>query len=211
MSKNICALCLAAVLTSVSTVALVVAHSTFNMVAGNITDPQGAGIAGASVTLYERDNLNERDNRVRLHAVTDEPGAFRCERLAPGEYILEAEARGVARLAKSVRVEPGATVTVDVSLSLAGVIEQVVVTASGTAQPVDEVSKAVTVIGANEIERRGEITIAEALRRTPGLRVRESNGPGSLTTISTRGLRNEDTAVLIDGLRFRDTSASFHL
>ena len=48
---------------------------------------------------------------------------------------------------------------------------------------------------------------AEALRTVPGLRVQQLGGPGSFTSIKTRGLRNEDTAVLIDGLRFRDAAA----
>lgn len=169
---------------------------------GRVTDPQGAVVANASVTVYER------DNRVRGGVVTDERGTFRFERLAPGEYILEAQADGFARFSQTVRVTQGETATVSATLDVAGVNSEVVVTASGTAQPVDEVSKAVTTIGADEIEKRDEITIAEALRRTPGVRVRENNGPGSLTTITTRGLRNEDTAILIDGLRFRDAGTT---
>jgi iron complex outermembrane receptor protein len=92
-------------------------------------------------------------------------------------------------------------------LPLAAVNEQVVVTAQGSVQPVDEVSKAITVVDQNEIEDRDESTVTEALRTVPGLRVQQLGGPGSFTSIKTRGLRNEDTAVLIDGLRFRDAAA----
>ena len=41
----------------------------------------------------------------------------------------------------------------------------------------------------------------------PGIRVQSLGGPGSLTTIQTRGLRSHDTAVLIDGMRFRDAAS----
>ena len=58
-----------------------------------------------------------------------------------------------------------------------------------------------------EIDERDESTIAESLRTVPGLRVQQLGGPGSFMSIKTRGLRNEDTAVLIDGLRFRDAAA----
>ena len=58
-----------------------------------------------------------------------------------------------------------------------------------------------------EIDERDESAISEALRTVPGLRVQQLGGPGSFTSIKTRGLRNEDTAVLIDGLRFRDAAA----
>jgi iron complex outermembrane receptor protein len=37
--------------------------------------------------------------------------------------------------------------------------------------------------------------------------VQQLGGPGSLVSVKTRGLRNQDTSVLIDGLRFRDPAA----
>ncbi len=167
-----------------------------------VTDQQGAIVPRAAVTLYTR------DNRVRIKALTDETGKCRFEQLSPGEYLIEAEAAGFARSATQVlRVERNATATIDISLPIAGVNEQVTVTAQGTAQPVDEVSKAVSVVDQQEIDERDEHAISEALRTVPGLRVQQLGGPGSFTSIKTRGLRNEDTAVLIDGLRFRDAAA----
>ena len=91
---------------------------------------------------------------------------------------------------------------------MAGHHDEVVVTASGTPQPVDEVSKAITVVDQANIEERDEYSISEALRTVPGLRVQQLGGPGTFTSIKIRGLRNEDTAVLIDGLRFRDAAAT---
>lgn len=168
---------------------------------GRVTDPNDSNVAGAKIKIVER------DNRTRVTAITDGQGSYQFERIAAGEYVLEIEANGFAPLTQTIRVSPAAN-TLDIKLNVAAVAAEVVVTASGTAQSADEISKAVTVIGADEIERRDEITIAESLRRTPGLRVRENNGPGSLTTITTRGLRNEDTAILIDGLRFRDAGTT---
>src|SRR5207237_10223514 len=84
---------------------------------------------------------------------------------------------------------------------------EVVVTAADAPQTVDEVSKAISTVTLREMDERNEAAIPEALRTVPGLRVQQSGGPGAFTTIKTRGLRNQDTAVLIDGLRFRDPSA----
>jgi iron complex outermembrane receptor protein len=170
--------------------------------AGRVTDPQGAGVPGAVVTLYAR------SLRVRLTAVTDEAGAYRFARVAAGDYLVEADARGFApAVALSVRVAQNETAALDLRLEPAGVRAEVVVTASDTAQRVDEVSKAVTVVTNAEAEERGEFGVAELLRTVPGLRVQRLGGAGALTSIKTRGLRNQDTAVLIDGLRFRDPSA----
>jgi vitamin B12 transporter len=170
--------------------------------AGRVADPQGAGVPGAIVTLYAR------ELRVRLAAVADDAGAYRFARLAPGDYLIEADARGFApAVARAVRLAQNENVTLDLRLEPAGVRAEVVVTASDTAQRVDEVSKAVTVITDGEAEERGEFGVAELLRTVPGLHVQRLGGTGSLTSIKTRGLRNQDTAVLIDGLRFRDPSA----
>lgn len=183
--------------------ALALAQQTTS-ITGRVTDPQGAGVSHAIVKLYARERPT-----LRLTATTDETGLYRFQNLAPGEYIIEAESPGFARArAQDVRVERGATTTtLDIRLELTGVSAEVVVTASGTAQPVEEVSKAITVIGRREIDERDEFSIPEALRTVPGLRVQQLGGPGRLTSIRTRGLRSQDTAVLIDGSRFRDPAA----
>jgi vitamin B12 transporter len=167
-----------------------------------VMDPQGAILPKAEVTLYTR------DSRIRLNGLTDSTGTCHFEQLAPGEYLIEAEATGFAHAATRVlRLGRNANTSLDMSLPLAGVSEQVVITAQGTVQPVDEVSKAVSVVDRQELDERDESAIAESLRTVPGLRVQQLGGPGSFTSIKTRGLRNEDTAVLIDGLRFRDAAA----
>lgn len=185
--------------------ALVLAQATASSnttITGHVKDPQGASLPGATVTLYARERT------FRLTTTTDSTGTYRFEKLAPGEYLVEAEAEGFASAsARWVVVERGQAATLDMPLELSGVRSTVVVTASGTPQSVDEVSKAVTVVDRQEIDERDESAIAESLRTVPGLRVQQLGGPGSFTSIKTRGLRNEDTAVLIDGLRFRDAGA----
>jgi iron complex outermembrane receptor protein len=167
-----------------------------------VTDPQGAVLPNANVTLYTR------DNRIRIDGVTDSSGECHFERLGPGEYLIDAGATNFANAATHVvRIERGSNTSLNISLPVAGVSEQVVVTAQATVQPVDEVSKAISVLDSREIDERDETEISQALRSVPGLRVTQLGGLGSFTSIKTRGLRNEDTAVLIDGLRFRDAAA----
>ncbi len=170
---------------------------------GHVKDPQGANLPSARVRLYGRDRT------FSLATNTDSTGAYRFEKLAPGKYLVEAEAQGFATAnAEQVTIERGQAATHDISLELSGVRSTVVVTASDTPQSVDEVSKAITVVDKQDIEVRDESTVAESLRNVPGLRVQQLGGPGSFTSIKTRGLRSEDTAVLIDGFRFRDAAAT---
>ena len=168
-----------------------------------VVDPQRASVSEAEVTLYTR------DGSLRISCMTDTGGTCVFKQLRAGEYLVEAEAEegGFARAATHVlKVERRSTPTVEISLALAGVNEQVVVTAQNTAQSVDEVSKAVSVVDAREMEERDEATVIDTLRTVPGLRVQQLGGPGRLVSIKSRGLRNQDTAILIDGLRFRDAT-----
>lgn len=166
-----------------------------------VTDPQGAILPNAKITLYTR------DSSIRLNRLTDNNGTSRFDQLGPGEYLIEAEATGFARAATRVlRLERNGNASLDIALPLAGVSEQVVVTAQATAQSTDEISKAVSVLASREIEERNEATVTDVLRTVPGLRIQQLGGPGRLVSIKTRGLRNQDTAVLIDGIRFRDAT-----
>jgi iron complex outermembrane receptor protein len=54
---------------------------------------------------------------------------------------------------------------------------------------------------------RADFSLVESLRTIPGFRVQQLGGFGRTASIKTRGLRNQDTAVLLDGVRFRDASS----
>src|SRR3954468_19461155 len=91
-------------------------------VSGRVTDPAGAAVRGATVTLYARGRT-----QLRLSTATDDAGAYRFERLAPGEYIVEAEGRGFARASASpITVARGAQASLDFRLEVAGVSTEVV-------------------------------------------------------------------------------------
>ncbi|MGH9949381.1 MAG: TonB-dependent receptor plug domain-containing protein, partial [Pyrinomonadaceae bacterium] len=74
-------------------------------------------------------------------------------------------------------------------------------------QPIEQVSKSVNVIDGQEMRDRADITLVDSLRAIPGFRVQQLGGFGRVASIKSRGLRNQDTAILIDGVRLRDASA----
>ncbi len=69
------------------------------------------------------------------------------------------------------------------------------------------IAKTVNIIDEIEIRDRNEISLIGALATVPGFRVQQLGGFGRTASIKTRGLRNQDTAVLIDGFRVRDPAA----
>lgn len=168
-------------------------------ITGQVKDEQGAKVAGADVRLSSREGLE-------LFTKTDMNGAFTFSSPGPGDYLIEVVMDGFAAFTKDVRLTRGASESIDVVLKVAGIREKVVVTAAGTPQRTDELSKAVSIVDSEQIEMRHELTLTEALRGIPGLRVQQQGHLGELTSVRLRGQRNFDTALLMDGLRVRDAS-----
>ncbi len=140
-----------------------------------------------------------------LATTSDTQGAYRFEGVAAGDYLLRAEAPGFAVFLED-RLAVSAPVTRDIALQVAGVREQVVVTAAGTSQSADEVSKSVTVIDRTEAEQRDVFALAGAVDLAPAVRVQTLGGPGQESAIHIRGMRDIDTAVVVDGMRLRDAA-----
>ena len=164
-----------------------------------VADPSGAPVRDARVSA------SPRDARLLIERETDGNGTARFDALLAGTYILEATAPGFVRIARAVVIRSVAT-DVALSLELATVTEHVVVTAASQLQTASEVSKAVTVVDADDISARNEFSVADALRTVPGATIQQLSGPGSFTSVKLRGLREQDTSVLIDGVRFRDAA-----
>ncbi len=170
-------------------------------ISGSITDPDGAAIAGARVTLYSRDSA------AQANVSTNEEGRYHFAGVAPGTYLIEANAEGFSgNSVEALDIEGSEHLEQELQLTVAGLSTSVVVTASSTPLTVQEVAKATDSVGREEISLRNEYSVAESLRLIPGFRVQQLGGPGGLTSIHVRGLRSYDTALLIDGIRMRDAA-----
>ena len=81
---------------------------------GKVTDPKGAPVAGATVTV-----TNSTTNQ-KFTARTDTEGRYKIENLPTGVYALVVSAPGFSELGRdSVKVEDGAAATLDLKLEIA--------------------------------------------------------------------------------------------
>jgi iron complex outermembrane receptor protein len=167
---------------------------------GVVTDAQGAAVPGADVRVAREDAA------VTRVTVSDGAGRYRVEGLPAGVFIVEVGKEGFRRQTEVVTLTSDAVAVLDIELTVAGIDDTVVVTAAGVPQVAQEASKAITIIEATEMLARNETSLSDVVRFTPGVQVRNSGGPGQASSIRIRGLRPDGTAVLIDGMRFRDAA-----
>ena len=176
----------------------------------------GRPAAGATVTVT---GPAGSENKVTKALVTDDNGNYYLGFEKPGNYSVKVVRERPGRrseigLGKSVLLNFAFETELNIELGefssrleeMPSIKESVTVSA-GESQPIEQVSKTVDTISAQEMRDRADFSLIESLRTIPGFRVAQSGGFGRLATVKTRGLRNQDTAILVDGIRFRDVTA----
>ena len=174
-------------------------------VVGSITDPNGGKVAGARVAL------RDTSGAVVYQARTDGDGQFSISSVAEGHYRVAVEASGFTQSQPiSVDVRSGGNETiVAVRLDVAAITDQLVITATRTEVPANEFGGTVSVIASEDLTRRNQSIVSEALRSIPGLAVVQSGGRGGLTSVFARGGESDYNKVLIDGVPVNRAGGGF--
>jgi outer membrane receptor protein involved in Fe transport len=95
-------------------------------------------------------------------------------------------------------------------LAVAPVHETVVVSATRTDAPADQVGVSVTAFTAADLERRQIPLVADLLRLSPGVMVVRSGGPGALTSLFVRGGESNHNKVLLDGIPLNEPGSTLN-
>ena len=113
-----------AVLVSLLSWSIWAAQAATGRLSGRLTDPQDQPVAGAAL------RLKSASGAPALEAASDSEGNFAFAAVPPGEYELSAAAPGFAEARKTVRMDEGAALTVDLRFArLAARADTVTVTA----------------------------------------------------------------------------------
>ncbi|MBC8238426.1 MAG: TonB-dependent receptor [Helicobacteraceae bacterium] len=83
-----------------------------------------------------------------------------------------------------------------------------VVSATKTKQSIQDVTSNVSVITSQELEEKNLTTVQEALSNLNGISLVNNGGLGANTSLLLRGMNNNRTLVLIDGIRYQDPSST---
>ena len=98
------------------------AQAVYGRISGTISDPQGASISGASVTV-----TNTAQN-VTTTAKTNESGFYEVTHLIPGVYQVKIEQQGYKTALQDVVVKADVVTTSDVRLEVGALAETVTIT-----------------------------------------------------------------------------------
>jgi hypothetical protein len=160
-------------------------------ISGTVTDPQGAVIPGATVTLVEPATTVQR--RIQ----SNEVGQFVFANVLPGSYDIRAEAAGFqTAIAAGLKLEVGTALVQDITLRIGSVTTKIEVAASGE-RPLERTDSSL-----------GSVIRMEMVRRLPNL-VRDAGQllaqqPGVTPLGEITGARRDQSTFLLDGVDVSD-------
>lgn len=159
---------------------------------GTVTDPLGAVVSGAHVELL-------RQGKPVSATTTDSEGKYRFLPLPPGRYQVRTTAPSFAsQQSDAIYVGSSSNAAVDLTLKLASVSQQVVVSATGTNLPETQTGASVSVVTSDLFQYKPEVL--ETLRPVPGVQVLENGQRGINESLFIRGGESKFNKVLLDGV-----------
>src|SRR5215469_9203447 len=176
---------------------------TAGAVSGSVTDPSGAVIGNATITI-----VNDATKNVERTVVSTSDGLFSATLLPPGDYTVSVKAAGFKSYAAKATVLLNQTSRLDAKLQLGTVSEVVEVTATGavvntesavTGQPIDAATlQALPLPGPNfmfllslSAGTAGEMPDVRAANR-------------GMVDINVNGQRTSNNSVTLEGINVND-------
>ena len=165
-------------------------------ITGRVTDPSGAVIPGAQITVTQTEMNFETVTQ------TNEEGLYRALQLRPGPYRVTVVAQGFKRYVRDqIDLRMSQTLAINVTMEVGAVADSVEVKANAALLET-ETSSAGTVVAGDyfyslPIYQRN---IKNILYYTPGLTYSGINWAGSLASMHINGLRSQYIGFFEDGM-----------
>jgi len=181
------------------------AQTQLATVFGTVTDPSGAAIPGAQITIANQSTGWKRDT------VTDTAGEYHLAGLPTGGYSLRIEKAGFeSQIRNLVELTSAAEAMINAKLAIGGVAQQT--TVSANVAGIDSTTSTVT--GLFPEQSLAELPLNNrdlfsAVTLEPGVAPNPSSAPSFLSNgksgqVAINGIRSNMTNVLIDGMDATD-------
>ncbi len=171
------------------------------IVRGIVTDPLGSPVSGAQVALVMNGN-------VLSSVTTTSDGAYQLTTSDDGRFYVVVAGRSFHQMSTAGfyagRLE---TVEQNIILEPEWVRQEIVVTATGTAVPQEQVSSSVTLLPKEAFATHADFV--DTLRQVPGDYVVQQGQRGSATSLFVRGGSSDSNKVTYDGVTAEDVGGRF--
>ena len=168
------------------------AQSERGNITGIVTDPTGASVAGAQLTLVQR------DTNTLTKAVSTGTGEYNLASLQPGAYKIEITASGFKRFVQqNLMVSGGGTVRVDATLQLGQVSDSIEITAA--AATIQTENAKVTTLVENRLVDELPLVVAGSMRSPFNLVAVAAEARGSGQQLSLGGGQAAQWDATLDG------------
>jgi vitamin B12 transporter len=166
---------------------------TASTLTGSITDPRGASITGAQISVEQIPSAGEP-----ARAVSGGDGRFSLT-LAPGRYRATISRDSFAQVVQEITIVSGETREWNVRMTLEPLSSKVVVTAQTLPLDADSSPAPVTILTRQDIERRVATSLPDLLATQPGFSLGRTGPEGGETSLFLDGGNSNYTKVLVDG------------
>jgi vitamin B12 transporter len=171
------------------------------VVQGRVTDPLGAAVSGATVTLISK-------GKIVATAISQSDGTYVIRNNSSGRfYVIVASQTFKQVTTQSFYAGTLQAHEENVVVEPAAVHQQVVVTATGTPTPQAQLSSAITMIQRPVF--RNQAFLVDALRQSPGVFVVQQGMYGGITSLFVRGGTSSSNRVVLDGTPIEDLGGYF--
>ena len=168
--------------------------SGFAHLSGTLTDSNGGGITDVQVQARVEGSSNPQ-----TWLAKSSPGGAYSLDLPAGRYHVRFTRSSFASREMVVDLAPGESHTLSLSLDLAPLSSNVVVTAYTQPTELARVPAPVDIVGPQEIEQRQAVSLPDLLSTQTGISLARTGPIGGLATIFIDGGDSAFTKVLIDG------------
>jgi len=180
---------------------------TSGTIEGTVTDPSGAAVVGAKITVRNEGTGQERVTQ------TDSAGAYQVAALPVGTYQIELQAQGFqGQILKGLVLQVSQTVVQNVQLAVGGVTQEVTVTAEGGAiesgtitvgQVIDRKTVQEIPLNGRHFVDLGLLIPGTVTPPQNGFLTAPLRGQGSFA-INTAGNREDTVNFMINGINLND-------
>ena len=168
----------------------VLAQNPTGTLTGTVTDEQGAGLPGVTVTATSPALQGDRVT------VTAANGAYRIGVLPAGDYRVSYELEGFATKVRNIGINAAQTKTSDIEMQIAEVVEEIIVTSN--VETISETNTAASTYTKTEVE---ELPVARTIYQTvqlaPGV---HNTAVGGNRNITINGAMSFENVWMVNGV-----------